>query len=140
MNPECEQILLRQFDSDCRDSAVLPSDVAQHLSACEACRHAWHEADSFDQTLQQALSETPSNRLYRRSYQAAIEEPTPVLNKWFWWRQGLLTLAAGASVFITLHWLIGFMLTLWLTSFIAVAVATLTFLCGLLLQLRESVE
>lgn len=95
---DCERILLRQFDQDCRRGAPWPADVAAHLADCASCRQQWAEQQSVDHGLKLALTVEPPVALYRAAYRAAVEiDSTPAARKPRW-LQGFYALLAGAAV------------------------------------------
>ena len=97
-NSDCELLLLRQFDPDCRAVAPLPADVAAHLASCDNCRQQWAELRALDQGLKLALTVEPPVELYRAAYRAAVEldELPAKSNKR--WLQACYALLAGAAV------------------------------------------
>ena len=72
-NNDCETILLRQFDDDCRAGLPLPADVAAHLAGCANCQQEWAQHSAFNARLRTELQVDVPVTVYRRAYQAAVE-------------------------------------------------------------------
>ncbi|MFZ5841880.1 MAG: hypothetical protein ACOY3E_03185 [Pseudomonadota bacterium] len=93
----CEIILLRQFDADCRTGAPLPANVATHLASCDNCRQQWAELRAFDHGLKLAMTVEPPVELYRAAYRAAVElDEAPVKANKRWLQAGYALLAGVA--------------------------------------------
>lgn len=94
---ECETVLLRQFDADCRPGLPVPADVAAHLASCANCQHEWAQQQHVDVNLRRALTVEVPVSLARRAYHAAVEIDQPQATPAKRWLHGLYAGLAGAG-------------------------------------------
>ncbi len=101
---DCEQTLLRQFDSDCAPGKPTPDDVAAHLAACDSCRQEWQLARGFDARLRAEMAVDVPAELYRKAYHAAIiapeNEAKPIQRTFRLLFAGLLGIGAAAGTLV----------------------------------------
>ena len=124
----CENCLLRQFDSDCAAGEPLPTDVAAHLAACATCQREWQQWPAVDATLRAALQADVPASVYRLAYQAAVaeQEAKPWRGRrWFRWLYAVLGGAAAAQLWLIVPYTAAWP---WLAIAAFVIVATAMFL------------